>query len=231
VEQRHRDVVDVVGRQAEPLGQVLARVGDLLVGDPHRLRPAAGAGREDQHEERRVGHVNRSLSLSKRPFDRLKVRGVDDIDAPQVESVEQVALGVVGDEHLHVGAVQVGDQGVAAAGAVDADRDVAAQPGGREVEQHLGGVVHQEADVLRAIGVEAFGEGGGARRRVRNELAPRPASAMGQQGWRVLLGPGEEKVPNGQVQLVTRGRRRAGGRGAGPAPSPRRTGTPSAWRR
>ena len=51
VEQRHRQVAGVVGPEPEPLGQHPPGERDLAVGAAHRLGFAAGARREDQHEQ------------------------------------------------------------------------------------------------------------------------------------------------------------------------------------
>jgi hypothetical protein len=174
VEQRHRDVVHVLGGEAEPLGEVLPGVGDLLVRDPHRLGPAARARGEDQHEEGVIGaHVPPTARHPRRECrGPLSVGSVDHLDAVQVESVEQVALGRISEEELDVGATEVGHQGVAAASAVHSDRDVSAQPGGGQAEEHLWRVVHQEPNVRWPVRVEQVLDRCRPSRRVGNQVAP-----------------------------------------------------------
>ena len=149
VEQRHRRVEHVVGAEGESLDQVAAGEGDLLVGDPHRLRVAARAGGEDQHEQR--AGLGGSLRCQVRGrIDALLPRRIVaplEAYAGQVDALEQRQQPRVGDDHLAVGLADVREQRLPATRGVQPDRHVTAETGGAELEGHLGGVVHQQPDV------------------------------------------------------------------------------------
>ena len=134
--------------------------------------------------------------------------GVDHLDAGQVEPVEQMALGRVGEEQLDVGATEVGHQGVTAAGAVHPDRDVSAQPGSGQAQEHLGGVVHQQPDMGRALRVEKARDRSRPGRGIGDELAPGPRVLVGQQGRGVLVGSCEQQVPDRHAGSAARSRPR-----------------------
>ena len=153
------------------------------------------------------------MNLSKRPFDRLKdpcpvVVGVDDLDTCEVQSIEQMSLGGVGEQELDIGAMQIGQQRTAATGAVDADRDVPAQTSSGQPQQHFRGVVHQQPDMGRTSWVQKLRDRGGPRRGVRDELAPGPRTIAGQQRRSVLRGSREKEVSYGHAGSAARSRPR-----------------------
>ena len=121
----------------------------------------------------------------------------------------------VGDHDLAVGLADVGEQRLAAAGGVQPDRDVAAEPGGAELEGHLRGVVHQHADVRRAVVVEQVARGRARARRTRRRTrATTSASSPTSSAGAVVLGARQQRVADG--------RHRQAGSAASSAPIARR---------
>ena len=198
VEQRHRRVEHVIGAEPEPLDQVGAGEGDLLVGDPHRLRVAARAGGEDQHEQR--AGLGGSLRCEVRGrIDALLPRRVVaplEAYAGQVDALEQRQQPRVGDDHLAVGLADVGEQRLPATRGVQPDGHVAAETGGAELEGHLRGVVHQQPDVRWPIVGEELGEHVRATSTLPDVLPPRPALGTREQGGTVVGRARQQRVPD-----------------------------------
>ena len=124
VEQRHRAVQDVVGRRTASARAV--RAADPGV-QPHRLRCAGRARREDQQEQVVGGGERRRATARagerrRAPCRRPSAPTTCDRSAPtQVEVVEQAGRRGVGDDQLAVGVADVGGQLGAPPGRVDAD--------------------------------------------------------------------------------------------------------------
>ncbi len=198
VEQRHRDVEDVVGPEPEALEQVGAREGDLLVGDPHGLGVAARARGEDQHEQR-VGIRSSVRWCSGRLLHRLLPRRlVADHQAyvAEVDALDQGQQTAVRHDHLAVRLADVGQQRLASARGVQPDRDVRSQSGGAELEGHLRGVVHQQPDVARPVGWQQCVQGVRATGTGSDVLPPGPALVTGQQRGPVVLRARQQRVPD-----------------------------------
>ena len=87
--------------------------------------------------------------------------GVQHPDTGQVETVEQMAVGGVGDQDLTVDQGDVAGQAFAAPSVVDAAQDIAAECGGRHRRQHVGAVGQQHADVQWPVGIGDADERGG----------------------------------------------------------------------
>ena len=90
-------------------------------------------------------------------------------------------MRVVGQHQLAVAGADVGEQRLAAAGGVEPDHDVAAERGRGQRHRHLGGVVEQDADVRRPVGVEQRAERVGAGRGLGDVLGPGPGAVAARQ--------------------------------------------------
>ena len=177
MEQRHRQVADVVADQFEAGGQRRAGEQHHRVHDLDGFRVAAGPGGEDQHE--RVG--GRDLAVWSQFALRgsgqaLPVRAAHEQHphARQLQPVEQVDVLGVGEQDLAVGARDVARQRGAAAGVVDAADDVPAEPGRGHCGEHVRGVAQQNTDVQRAIGIGDADQCGCLAGGLVEVLAPRP---------------------------------------------------------
>ena len=176
VKQRHRQIADVGGVDLEPLDQRHAGKQHDQVGDLHRLRLAAGPRGEDHHE----GVGGRDLAIwgqrsgigeQRRP--RL-ARHVEHLHTGQVETVQQLFVGRVGEQDLAVGTQDVPGQRVAAAGVVDSAQHIAAERRRRHGGEHLGGVAQQRADVQRPVRIGDANQRGGGGGRIGQVFTPGP---------------------------------------------------------
>ncbi len=115
---------------------------------------------------------------------------------PDVETVEELGPGLVGDDQLAVGEDDVAGQLGPAPGGVDPDHGGTAQRGGTEPEQVLGDVVEEDADMERPRYPKGVGQGG-APVALGHDLAPRPGGVVGMQAGPVVVGPGQEQAGHG----------------------------------
>ena len=232
VEQRHRDVADVVGGDPEHVGEHESREPHLLVGHPHRLRLAARPRGEDQHEQRgrrSTGGACSSGTLRASRDQRRPCLRVDEHDG-HVDALQQPRVRSIGEHQLAVAGADVGEQGVPAPRGVEPDDDVATEGRGRQGHHHLGGVVEEHADVRWAPGVEHAAQRGGPRGGLGHVLGPGPGARRLSEPRAVVAGPVQQELAQ-RRHRVRRARRPGSGRRAGPARWRRRTGTRSASRR
>ncbi len=199
VEERHREVADVVGRHREPLDQVEPGEQHHQVRHLHGLRLAAGAGGEDHHQRVHRLHlaVRRQLACTGEQGRPLGARRVEHAYAVEVEAIEERPVLGVGDQQLALRPSYVGDQTVAASRGVDAAQHVAAEPRSRHRPQHVGGVAEQRADVegpLRVGQGDQRGRLGGGLGQV---LAPGPGAVFPTHTDRVVVGPLAQQLLDG----------------------------------
>ena len=114
------------------------------------------------------------------------------VDA-EVEAVDEVRLGGVGDQELAVGVADVGGQLLAAAGRVHAHDHRSGESGGGQEEEVLGRVLQQDTDVERsgpAPLLEQCSPGAG----FGDDLPPRPLPALEAEPDVVVLDPSHDEV-------------------------------------
>ena len=126
------------------------------VGAPHRLGVAAGARREDEHEEivgvqvdlgHRAASDRRQIG---RPLRRVDVENAVGWDGG-TQVVQEHVVALLGDDQLAVGMRHVACQLGSATSGVEADDDGAAQRGGAEQHDEVGHIVEEHADMERAV--------------------------------------------------------------------------------
>ena len=218
-------VEHVVGAEPEPLGQHRPGEGDLLVGDPDRLRLAARARGEDQHEQRVVRRT-RPAAASARPPTRLTPgRGrpwcSTGTSSRPVEQVRRSrgSARTTWQSALRTSAASASPRRVVFSPTTTRPPS----PAAAEQEGHLRGVVHQHADVRRHVPGPAARRAACARRADSATYSRQvQASSPEQQRRAVVVGAGEQHLAD-RVIGVGSCRRRA--RGA------RRSGAPGRWRR
>ena len=120
------------------------------------------------------------------------VTGVD----PDVEAVEELCPGGVGDDQVAVGEDDVAGELGAAAGGVDPHHGGAGQRGGAEPEEVFGDVVEKHAHMERSRCAQGDGQGG-APAALGHDVAPRPRGGAGVQTGPVVVRPGHEQVGHG----------------------------------
>ena len=200
VEQRHREVADVVGGHREPVDQVEPGEEHHQVRHLHGLGVAGGAGGEDHHEGVHRLHLAQRRQLA-RGGDLLRPGVGADVHDPHVTEVdvlEQRQVLGVGEQQLALRAAYVGREALAAAGRVDAAQDVAAETRAGHRPQHRGGVAQERADVRRALGVERGDHGSRLRRGLGQVFAPGPGPVGGRDGGPVVL----ESVPEHLLHVL-----------------------------
>jgi hypothetical protein len=157
----------------------------------HGLRVAAGARGEDHHERvvRPDLTVRRQLDVLRGQRGPFATGRVQHPDTGQVDAVEQVAVGCVGDQDLTVDEGDIAGEGLAAPSVVDAAQHIAAECCGGHRRQHVGSVGHQHADVQGSGGIGDADERGGLGLGHGDVLAPRPTAVAMLHSDGVLFGP------------------------------------------
>ena len=123
---------------------------------------------------------------------------VEDAVSGEIERdpVEQGPHGVVGDDQLAVGVIDVAGELRAAAGRVDTNDRRAGEPGAHQQEDELRHVLEQHPDVERP-GPAQLRDQLGADARLRDDLAPRPSSIFVVEPVAVVLRATQDQVGEG----------------------------------
>ena len=176
MEERHRQVARVVGRDVELLHQVRTRHQHHEVRYLHRLRITAGAGGEDQHVrvERLDLAIRSQLTGGVKRARPVLAGHVDHLDVPEVDAVQQRAVLRVGHHDLAVRPAHIGGQGRSTPRGVEPAEYIPAEACSCHLVEELRCIAHQHADVHRPVAVDQRQQGRGACGRLAKVLAPRP---------------------------------------------------------
>jgi len=201
MEQGHGQVPHVVGPDVEDHGHAVAGGEQAALGAAHRLGRGRRPRGEQQHPQGvdvglearvpRPRRPRRQRLVERLAHGALPVVGVGEAlgheqAAREVERRrhrrQQLLVARLGDEQLHVGVGDVGQEVLVAAGVVEPHHHRPDEAGGGQGEDVVGGVVEEHGHVRRPGRVEALAEQGGQARHLGEHLTVRPRAVPEPHG-------------------------------------------------
>jgi hypothetical protein len=198
MEQRHREITDVVGGQSKPLDQAGPAHDAHRVSEPDCLRITAGTGGEDDHHRFDAADLHGHQWFRDRH--RVLKGGTVDIKDPHpghCETVEQAAVLRIDKQDLTVGSADVGHQTLPAPGGIDTAQDVPAQRRRCHGTQHRRRVAQQHTDMQRTVASHQPKQKRGLRGCLSEMLAPRPRPVAVRHRDTVVCHAGPQQLLDG----------------------------------